>query len=157
MSPKSSNKDAHGIDQGKKVWENGCHLYRCRDPLGTAEQVSAVPNGQQLFDVAAEAVQDLQVVGAQHEVDDFCLGDVVGVADYVVLHQVFAKQLPGIGIADAEHGAELCDGYHIRIEAKALFVILSCHDRSPFLTVHVAQDARRCKADVFPTAEDPTR
>lgn len=45
MSPKSSNKDAHGIDQGEKVWENGCHLYRSRNPLGTAEQVSAVPNG----------------------------------------------------------------------------------------------------------------
>ena len=99
----------------------------------------------------------MQVVGAQHEVDDFCLGDAVGVADYVMLHQVFAQELPGVGIADAEHGAEFCDGYHIRVEAEALFVILSCHDRSPFLAVHVAHDVRLYKANVFPTAGDPKR
>ena len=47
-------------------------------------------------------------------------------ANHVVFHQVFAKQLPGVGIADAEHGAEFCDGYHIRVEAETLFIILSC-------------------------------
>ena len=99
----------------------------------------------------------MQVVGAQHEVDDFCLGDVVGVADDVVLHQVFAKQLSGVCIADAEHSAEFCNGYHIRVQTEALFVILSCHDRSPFLAVHVAHAVRRCKAGIFPTAGDPTR
>ena len=99
----------------------------------------------------------MQVVGAEHEVDDLCLGDVVGVADDVVLHQVFAQELPGIGIADAKHGAEFCDGHHIRVEAESLFVILSCHDRSPFLAVHVAHNVRRCKANEFPTAGDPTR
>lgn len=77
----------------------------------------------------------MQVVGAQHEVDDFCLGDVVGVADDVVLHQVLAQELPGVGIADAEHGAEFCDGHHIRVEAETLFVILSCHDRFSFFHV----------------------
>ena len=99
----------------------------------------------------------MQVVGAQHEVDDFCLGDIVGVADNVVLYQVFAKKLPGVGIANAEHGAEFCDGYHIRVEAETFFIILPCHDRSPFLAVHVAHDVRRYKADIFPTAGDPTR
>lgn len=99
----------------------------------------------------------MQVVGAQHEVDDFGFGDVVGVADDVVLHQVFTHELSCIGIADAEHGAEFCDGYHIRVKPEALFIILSCHDRSPFLAVHVAHNVRRCRADVFPTAGDPTR
>ena len=116
-----------------------------------------MPAGRELFSVAAEAVEDLQVVGAQHEVDDFGLGDVIGVANDVVLHQVFAQELPSIGIADAEHGAEFCNGYHIRVEAESLFVILSCHDRSPFLAVHVAHNVRRYKANTFPTAGDPTR
>ena len=74
----------------------------------------------------------MQVVGAEHEVDDLRLGDIVGVADDAVLHQVLAQELPGVGIADAEHGAEFCDGYHIRVEAETLFVILSCHDRFSF-------------------------
>ena len=99
----------------------------------------------------------MQVVGAQHEGDDFCLGDVVGVADDVVLHQVLTQELPGVGIADAEHGAEFCDGYHIRVEAGTLFVILSCHDQFSFLAVHMAHNVRRCKAGIFPTAGDPTR
>ena len=99
----------------------------------------------------------MQVVGAEHEVDDFCFGNEVGVADDVVLHQIFAQKLPGVGIADTEHGAEFCDGYHIRVEAETLFIILSCHDHSPFLAVHVAHDVRRCRADIFPTAGDPTR
>ena len=99
----------------------------------------------------------MQVVGAEHEVDDFGFGNVVGVSDDVVLHQVFAQELPCVGIADTEHGAEFCDGYHIRVEAEAFFVILSCHYQFSFLAVHVAHDVRRCRADIFPTAGDPTR
>ena len=99
----------------------------------------------------------MQVVGAQHEVDDFRFWDVIGVADHIVLHQVFAQELSGVGIADAEHGAEFCDGYHIRVEAEALFVILSCHDQFSFLAVHMAYTVRHYRVGVFPTAEDPTR
>ncbi len=99
----------------------------------------------------------MQVVGTQHEVDDLCLGDVIRVTDDIVPHQVLAQELPGVGIADAEHGAEFCDGYHIRIESEAFFVILSCHDQFSFLAVHVAHDVCRYKADIFPTAGDPTR
>ena len=39
-----------------------------------------------LFIVAAEAVQDGQIVGAEDEVDDVFLWDVVGVADDEVGH-----------------------------------------------------------------------
>ena len=63
----------------------------------------------------------MQVVGAHHEVDDLRFWDVVGVADHVVLHQVLAQELAGIGIADAEHGTEFCDGYHVRVEMETLF------------------------------------
>lgn len=45
-------------------------------------------------------------------------------ANDVVLHQVLAQELSGVGITDAEHGAEFRDGHYIRIEAEALFIII---------------------------------
>ena len=82
--------------------------------------------------VAAEAVQDGQIVGAQDEIDDVFLWDVVGVADDEVGHQVFAQKPPGVVVADAEHGAEFREGYHVRVGTETPFIILSCHDRFSF-------------------------
>lgn len=95
-----------------------------------------------LFVVAAEAVQDLLVVGAQDEVDDFFLWDVVGVADDEVGHQVFAQKPAGVVVADAEHGAEFREGHHIRVGTETPFIILSCHDRSPSFIHVIARPVR---------------
>lgn len=87
---------------------------------------------RRLFVIAAEAVQDGQIVGAQDEIDDVFLWDVVGVADDEVGHQVFAQKPPGVVVADAEHGAEFREGYHVRVGTETPFIILSCHDRFSF-------------------------
>lgn len=85
-----------------------------------------------LFGVSVEAVSDGQVVVAQDEGDAFFLWDVVGVADHEVGQQVFAQEPLCVVVADAEHGAEFRDGYHIRVGTETPFIILSCHDRFSF-------------------------
>ena len=94
--------------------------------------ISALPTVRGLFVVTTEAVQDGQVVGAEDEVDDVFLWDVVGVADDEVGYQVFAQEPPGVVVADAKHGAEFREGYHIRVGTETLFIILSCIDRFSF-------------------------
>ena len=88
--------------------------------------------GKLLSDPVFELEAVLHVVGAEQVVDDLHLGNVVGAADVEVLHVVPAEELAGGTFPDAaQHGPEFVDRHHVREGQKSLFVILSCHDRSP--------------------------
>lgn len=59
----------------------------------------------------AKAVKGLNIDGAEHIVDNFHFGDVVGTADVEVFYQILAEELASVVITDAaKHGAEFVDG-----------------------------------------------